>query len=105
MQAKLADMYTSPERLPGLRVCGGARGCDKGRIEADRCDPGGFILYASEHATQMALQAIQALGGNKPHQQTIGRAPAARCQALRDRGRHLRDRRMLIGRELLRPKA
>ena len=65
-------------------------------------DAAGCILLASEKATQMALDAIQALGGNG----YINDYPA---------GRILRDaklyeigagtseiRRMLIGRELLR---
>jgi isovaleryl-CoA dehydrogenase len=75
-----------------------ATACDNGR--ESRKDAAGVILYASERATQMALQAIQALGGNG----YINDYPT---------GRLLRDaklyeigagtseiRRMLIGREL-----
>ncbi len=61
IQGKLADMYT------GLSVCRAylyqvARNCDQGHIS--RKDAAGVILYCSEKATQMALQAIQCLGGN-----------------------------------------
>ena len=75
-----------------------AAACDRG--ETARKDAAGCILYASEKATQMALEAIQALGGNG----YINEYPT---------GRLLRDaklyeigagtseiRRMLIGREL-----
>jgi isovaleryl-CoA dehydrogenase len=97
MQGKLADMYTelSASRAYLYAV---ATACDNGR--ESRKDAAGVILYASERATQMALQAIQALGGNG----YINDYPT---------GRLLRDaklyeigagtseiRRMLIGREL-----
>ena len=75
-----------------------AAACDRG--EASRKDAAGCILYAAEQATQVALDAIQLLGGNG----YINDYPA---------GRLLRDaklyeigagtseiRRMLIGREL-----
>ncbi|KAL6076201.1 Isovaleryl-CoA dehydrogenase, mitochondrial [Balamuthia mandrillaris] len=97
MQGKLADMYTS---LGATRayVYSVARACDSGT--ADPKDCAGVILYAAEKATQMALQAIQCLGGNG----YINEFPT---------GRLLRDaklyeigagtseiRRMLIGREI-----
>jgi isovaleryl-CoA dehydrogenase len=97
MQGKIADMYTS---LAASRayVYAVARACDRGAIT--RRDAAGAILYTAENATQMALQAIQALGGMG----YINESPA---------GRLLRDaklyeigagtseiRRMLIGREL-----
>ena len=61
MQAKLADMYTS---LGACRayVYAVARACDQGRNS--RIDCAGAILYSAEHDTQLALQAVQALGGN-----------------------------------------
>ena len=75
-----------------------AKACDRG--ELSRKDSAGVILYTSEKATWMALQAIQCLGGNG----YINEFPT---------GRFLRDaklyeigagtseiRRMLIGREL-----
>lgn len=97
IQAKLADMYTE------LSACRAylymtAKACDAGKV--NRKDAAGVILYTAERATQMALQAIQILGGNG----YINEFPA---------GRFLRDaklyeigagtseiRRMLIGREL-----
>lgn len=97
MQGKVADMYT---RMNAARayVYAVARSCDRG--ETTRKDAAGAILYAAEAATALALEAIQALGGNG----YINDYPT---------GRLLRDaklyeigagtseiRRMLIGREL-----
>lgn len=97
IQGKLADMYTE------LNACRAylyavAKACDTGKVS--RKDAAGVILYTAERATQMALQAIQILGGNG----YINEYPT---------GRLLRDaklyeigagtseiRRMLIGREL-----
>ena len=97
MQGKLADMYTTLNSCAAY-VYAVARGCDAGRMT--RMDAAGCILLAAEKATQMALDAIQCLGGNG----YINDYPA---------GRLLRDaklyeigagtseiRRMLIGREL-----
>lgn len=102
IQAKLADMYA------GLSACRSylyavASACDRG--DATRKDAAGVILYCAEKATQMALEAIQILGGNG----YINEYPV---------GRYLRDaklyeigagtseiRRMLIGRELFRESA
>jgi isovaleryl-CoA dehydrogenase len=97
MQAKLADMYTAMNSSRAY-VYAVAQACDRG--ETTRFDAAGCILIAAEKATWMALQAIQALGGNG----YINEYPA---------GRLLRDaklyeigagtseiRRMLIGREL-----
>lgn len=98
MQGKLADMYTT------LNACRSylynvASACDKGKVT--RQDAAGVILYCAEKATQMALEAIQCLGGNG----YINDYPT---------GRLLRDaklyeigagtseiRRMLIGREIV----
>lgn len=97
MQGKVADMYTtlSSQRAYVYAV---AQACDRG--ETTRKDAAGCILMSAEAATQMALQAIQCLGGNG----YINEFPT---------GRLLRDaklyeigagtseiRRMLIGREL-----
>ncbi len=97
MQGKLADMYTTMNACRAY-VYAVAAACDRG--EATRKDSAGCILYAAEKATQVALEAIQALGGNG----YINDYPT---------GRLLRDaklyeigagtseiRRMLIGREL-----
>ncbi|APE29609.1 acyl-CoA dehydrogenase [Halomonas aestuarii] len=97
VQGKIADMYTT------LNACRAylyavAAGCDRGRTS--RKDAAGVILYCAEKATQVALDAIQLLGGNG----YINEYPT---------GRLLRDaklyeigagtseiRRMLIGREI-----
>ncbi len=99
MQGKLADMYVTMNACRAY-VYAVAAACD--RSETSRKDAAGCILYAAEKATQMALEAIQALGGNG----YINDYPT---------GRLLRDaklyeigagtseiRRMLIGRELFR---
>lgn len=61
VQAKMADMYT---RLSACRsyVYSVARACDSGHVNTKDC--AGVILYAAENATQVALDAIQILGGN-----------------------------------------
>jgi len=97
IQGKVADMYTqlNASRAYLYTV---AQACDRG--ETARKDAAGVILYTAERATQMALEAIQILGGNG----YINEFPT---------GRLLRDaklyeigagtseiRRMLIGREL-----
>jgi isovaleryl-CoA dehydrogenase len=97
MQGKLADMYTTLSACRSY-VYAVARAAGAGKTSRKDC--AGAILYASERATRMALEAIQCLGGNG----YINDYPA---------GRLLRDaklyeigagtseiRRMLIGREL-----
>jgi len=97
LQGKLADMYTTMTACRAY-VYATAAACDRG--ETTRKDAAGCILYAAEKATQIALDAIQILGGNG----YINDYPT---------GRLLRDaklyeigagtseiRRMLIGREL-----
>ena len=96
IQGKIADMYT---KLNASRayVYATARACDAGH--ASNRDCAGVILYSAERATEVALDAIQCLGGNG----YINDFPT---------GRILRDaklyeigagtseiRRMLIGRE------
>ncbi|XP_039748877.1 isovaleryl-CoA dehydrogenase, mitochondrial [Pararge aegeria] len=61
LQGKMADMYTS------LSACRSylynvAKACDDGHINSKDC--AGAILYCAEKATQVALDAIQILGGN-----------------------------------------
>ena len=97
MQAKLADMYAA---LGASRayVYSVARACDAGQVQ--RRDAAACILFSAEHATRVALEAIQALGGNG----YINEYPAGRL--LRDAklyeiGAGTQEiRRMLIGREL-----
>ena len=98
MQAKLADMYTD---LAASRayVYDVAAACDAGRVT--RADAAGCILFSAERATKVALEAIQALGGNG----YINDYPTGRL--LRDAklyeiGAGTQEiRRMLIGRELM----
>lgn len=61
MQAKLADMYTRYQAAKAY-VYSTAMACDQGHITQE--DAASCILFASEHATQIALDAIQAFGGN-----------------------------------------
>ncbi len=97
MQAKIADMYANYTAARALVYAVG-RACDEGRNT--RHDAAAAILFAAEKATQVALEAIQALGGNG----YINDYPAGRL--LRDAklyeiGAGTQEiRRMLIGREL-----
>ena len=97
VQGKLADMYVVLNSCRAY-VYAVAKACDRG--QTTREDAAGAILLAAEKATQVALDAIQLLGGNG----YINDYPT---------GRLLRDaklyeigagtseiRRMLIGREL-----
>ena len=61
VQGKLADMYATMNAARAY-VYAVAAACDRG--ETTRKDAAGCILYASERATLMALDAIQLLGGN-----------------------------------------
>ena len=61
MQGKLADMYVALSTSRAY-VYAVAQACDRG--ETARKDAAGAILYSAEKATWMALEAIQALGGN-----------------------------------------
>ncbi|XP_037299583.1 isovaleryl-CoA dehydrogenase, mitochondrial [Manduca sexta] len=61
LQGKMADMYTT------LSACRSylysvAKACDEGHVNSKDC--AGVILYCAEKATQVALDAIQILGGN-----------------------------------------
>jgi isovaleryl-CoA dehydrogenase len=97
MQAKIADMYTALQssRAYAYQVARDYDAGHKSRVDAAAC-----LLHASEASVQVALEAIQALGGNGYINEF-------------DTGRILRDaklyaigagtneiRRMLIGREL-----
>ncbi|GGI79269.1 isovaleryl-CoA dehydrogenase [Legionella impletisoli] len=97
IQGKIADMYTELNASRAY-LYAVATACDQGLVS--RKDAASVILYTAEKATQMALEAIQILGGNG----YINEYPT---------GRLLRDaklyeigagtseiRRMLIGREL-----
>ncbi|PSN42597.1 hypothetical protein C0J52_08697 [Blattella germanica] len=61
IQGKIADMYTTLSACRSY-VYNVARACDMGH--ANRKDCAGVILYLAEKSTQVALDAIQCLGGN-----------------------------------------
>jgi len=97
MQGKLADMYVTMNTARAY-VYAVASACDRG--ETTRKDAAGCILYAAEKATAMALEAIQALGGNGyTNDYAAGRL--LRDAKLYEIGAGTSEiRRMLIGREL-----
>ena len=97
MQGKLADMYTTMNASKAYAYSV-AKACDRG--ETTRKDAAGVILFASERATWMALEAIQALGGNGyTNDYPTGRL--LRDAKLYEIGAGTSEiRRMLIGREL-----
>ncbi len=97
MQGKIADMYSvmNAARAYCYAV---AQGCDAGRTT--RFDPAAAILFASEKATWMALEAIQALGGNG-YTTDYATGRLLRDAKLYEIGAGTSEiRRMLIGREL-----
>jgi isovaleryl-CoA dehydrogenase len=97
MQGKIADMYTTMNATKAYVYAVG-KACDRG--ETTRKDAAGAILYAAEKATWMALEAIQALGGNGyTNDFPVGRL--LRDAKLYEIGAGTSEiRRMLIGREL-----
>jgi isovaleryl-CoA dehydrogenase len=97
MQGKLADMYTTMNAARAY-VYAVAAACDRG--ETTRKDAAGCILYAAEKATQVALEAIQALGGvGYTNDFPTGRL--LRDAKLYEIGAGTSEiRRMLIGREI-----
>jgi isovaleryl-CoA dehydrogenase len=99
MQGKMADMYVALQssRAFTYRV---AQMLDQGRGRAARKDAAACILYASECAVKVSLEAIQALGGNGYiNEYAAGRL--LRDAKLYDIGAGTNEiRRMLIGREL-----
>jgi isovaleryl-CoA dehydrogenase len=97
MQGKVADMYTSLNAARAY-VYSVARACDARTVR--RRDAAACILFAAEHATQAALQAIQALGGNG-YINDYGAGRLLRDAKLYEIGAGTQEiRRMLIGREL-----
>lgn len=97
IQGKLADMYTSLQSSRSY-VYSVARDCDSGNVNPKDC--AGVILCAAERATQVALQAIQCLGGNGyVNEYPTGRL--LRDAKLYEIGAGTSEiRRMIIGREL-----
>jgi len=97
MQGKIADMYVDLNASRAY-LYAVAKACDRG--ETSRKDAAAVILYTAERATQMALQAIQTLGGNGyTSEYSTGRL--LRDAKLYEIGAGTSEvRRMLIGREL-----
>ncbi|WP_454748334.1 isovaleryl-CoA dehydrogenase [Ciceribacter selenitireducens] len=102
VQGKIADMYTAMNASRAY-VYAVARACDNGRIT--RQDAAGAILFAAERATQVALDAIQLLGGTGyMNDSAAGRL--LRDAKLYEIGAGTSEiRRMLIGRELFKSNA
>jgi isovaleryl-CoA dehydrogenase len=97
MQGKIADMYTTMNACRSY-VYEVAKACDRG--ETSRKDAAGCILYSAEKATQIALEAIQALGGNG-YTNDFSAGRLLRDAKLYEIGAGTSEiRRMLIGREL-----
>ncbi|HPE71606.1 MAG TPA: isovaleryl-CoA dehydrogenase [Candidatus Competibacter sp.] len=100
MQGKLADMYTTWQACRAYVYAVG-QSCDRAdHARILRKDAAGAILHASEKATWMAGEAIQALGGNGYiNEYPVGRL--WRDAKLYEIGAGTSEiRRMLIGREL-----
>ena len=97
VQGKVADMYSTMNACRSYLYTV-AQACDRG--ETTRKDAAGVILYCAEKATQMALDAIQLLGGNGyTNEYPTGRL--LRDAKLYEIGAGTSEiRRMLIGREL-----
>jgi len=98
MQAKIGDIYAALQSSRGFayQVAAGFDAGDKSRIDTAAC-----LLHASTNAVQVALESIQALGGNG----YINEYPTGRLlrdAKLYDIGAGTNEiRRMLIGRELV----
>jgi len=97
IQAKLADMYVALNAARAY-VYAVAKACDDDRVTRE--DAAGAIMFASERATAMALDAIQCLGGNGyTNDYAAGRL--LRDAKLYEIGAGTNEiRRMLIGREI-----
>jgi isovaleryl-CoA dehydrogenase len=97
IQGKIADMYTTMNACKAYAYMV-SKACDRG--ETTRKDSAGVILYCAEKATQIALDAVQILGGNG----YINEYPPGRLvrdAKLYEIGAGTSEvRRMLIGREL-----
>ncbi|WP_313513495.1 isovaleryl-CoA dehydrogenase [Pseudomonas sp.] len=97
IQGKVADMYTQLNASRAY-LYAVAQACDRG--ETTRKDAAGVILYTAERATQMALDAIQILGGNG-YVNDFPTGRLLRDAKLYEIGAGTSEiRRMLIGREL-----
>ena len=97
MQGKIADMYADLNASRAY-LYAVAKACDLG--QDSRKDAAAVIMFTAEKATQMALQAIQALGGNG-YTNVYSTGRLLRDAKLYEIGAGTSEvRRMLIGREL-----
>ena len=97
LQGKLADMYATMNACRAY-VYAVAAACDRG--ETTRMDAAASILYSSERATAMALDAIQCLGANG-YMNEFATGRLLRDAKLYEIGAGTSEiRRWLIGREL-----
>jgi isovaleryl-CoA dehydrogenase len=98
MQAKIADMVVALSSARAY-VYAVARACDAGKTT--RHDAAGAILYASESAVRVSLEAVQALGG-AGYTKDFPVERYARDAKLYDIGAGTSEvRRFLIGREVI----
>ena len=102
MQGKIADMYAAMNSSRAY-VYAVAGACDRG--EVTRQDAAACVLYASEQAMQVAIQAVQAMGGAG----YLNDSPVSRIMRdakLMEIGAGTSEiRRMLVGRELMKETA
>ena len=97
VQAKIADMYTSLGASRAyLYACAAA--ADRG--EVTRQDAAAAFLFASERATEVALDAMQLLGGNGYMNDCAAGRLVRDAKLLEIGGGTTQIRRMLIGREI-----
>ena len=102
MQGKLADMYAALSACRSY-VYAVARAADTGR--PIRKDAAALILFVSEQATRMALEAIQCLGANG-YLNDFAAGRLLRDAKLYEIGAGTNEiRRMLVGRELFKETA
>jgi len=98
MQGKIADIYTSMNSARAY-LYEVAKSCDRGEVA--RQDAAACILYASEKATEVAVQGVQAMGGAG----YMNDSPLSRLMRdakLMEIGAGTSEiRRMLVGRELM----
>ena len=98
MQGKIADIYTAMNSARAY-LYEVAKSCDRGEVA--RQDAAACILYASEKATEVAVQGVQAMGGAG----YMNDSPLSRLMRdakLMEIGAGTSEiRRMLVGRELM----
>jgi len=99
MQGKMADIYT-PLNAGRAYVQAAASAADRGRLT--RKDAASVFLFVAENATQVALQAMQALGANGYSNEYSAQRLVRDAKLFEIGGGTAEVRRMLIGRELYR---